>query len=229
MSVEQRILFEDNHLLVMNKLPGEIVQADKSGDASLSDLVSLMIKERDHKPGNVFLGVPHRLDRPASGATLFAKTGKALTRLNEMFRSREMEKKYWAITLQKPEKESMQLIHYLMRNEKQNKSHLSLLPKSGAKEAVLRYRFLCSSDKYHLLEVELFTGRHHQIRAQLATIGCVIKGDLKYGAPRSNSDGGICLHARSLSFIHPVKKERIEINAPVPQDALWQWFESQSR
>jgi len=224
-SIESRILYEDNHILAINKWPGEIVQGDKTGDEALSERLKTFIKERDHKPGAVFMGVPHRLDRPVSGVALFAKTDKALGRLNELFRTRDMEKKYWAITLQKPIPESAQLKHYLLRNEKQNKSYAYLYPKADAKEAILNYRYLCSSDKYHLLDIELLTGRHHQIRAQLSAIGCVIKGDLKYGAPRSNPDAGICLHARSLSFVHPVKKELIEIVAPVPNDTLWRFFE----
>ena len=229
MSVKSRILYEDNHLLVVNKLPGEIVQGDKTGDESLCETLKALIKERDGKPGNVFLGVPHRLDRPVSGIALFAKTGKALGRLNEMFRTREMEKKYWAITLQKPNPVCGQLIHHLLRNEKQNKSYVYSTPTREAKEAIMNYRYLCSSDKYHLVEVELLTGRHHQIRAQLSAIGCPIKGDLKYGAPRSNPDSGISLHARSLNFVHPVQKVPIAIIAPAPEDVLWQWFESNTR
>ena len=227
--IHKRILYEDNHLLVVNKLPGEVVQADQTGDESLDKLLASWLKERDHKPGNVFLGVPHRLDRPVSGAALFAKTGKALERLNEMFRSREIQKIYWAITAQKPVPECAQLIHYLVRNEKQNKSYASLIPKPGAKEAILNYQYLCSSRDYHLIEVELLTGRHHQIRAQLAAIGCTIKGDLKYGAPRSNPDAGISLHARCLSLIHPVKKSPVQVVAPTPDEALWTWFASNAR
>ena len=229
MSVESRILYEDNHLLAVNKEAGEIVQGDKTGDPSLGDTLKAFIKERDHKPGNVFLGVPHRLDRPVSGVALFAKTGKALARLNQMFRTREMEKRYWAITLQKPEPQEAQLIHHLLRNEKLNKSFVSPHPKAESKEAILNYRYLCSSEKYHLIEVELLTGRHHQIRAQLSAIGCTIKGDLKYGAPRSNPDAGISLHARTLVFTHPVSKVSLEIVAPLPEEALWQWFESNTR
>jgi 23S rRNA pseudouridine1911/1915/1917 synthase len=224
MSVESRIIFEDNHLLVINKLPGEIVQGDKSGDEPLVDVLKAVIKKRDHKPGNVFLGVPHRLDRPVSGAALFAKTGKALERMNEMLRNRDIQKRYWAITTHKPELTEGQIKHYLLRNEKQNKSHASLLPKPNAKEAILNYQFIGCSHNYFFIEIELLTGRHHQIRAQMSAIGCPIKGDLKYGAPRSNSDGGISLHARCLSFIHPVKKGVVEIVAPPPDELLWRLF-----
>ena len=225
-SISKRILYEDNHILVVNKEPGEIVQADRTGDHSLEDAIKAFIKDRDHKSGNVFLGVVHRIDRPVSGALLFAKTGKALERVNALFRTKELQKKYWAITVQKPNPECAQLHHYLLRNEKQNKSYTCSLPKSGAKEALLNYRYVGGSDRYHFVEVELLTGRHHQIRAQLAAIGCPIKGDLKYGAPRSNSDSGISLHARSLSFIHPVKKVHLEVVAPVPEDVLWRLFTS---
>ena len=223
-SIIKRILYEDNHILVVNKLSGEIVQADKSGDDSLEDSLKAFIKERDQKPGNVFIGVVHRIDRPVSGVVLFAKTGKALERFNDLFRAKELQKKYWAITTKRPEPESAQLKHYLLRNEKQNKTYTFPSPKPGAKEALLNYRYFGSSDRYHFVEVELLTGRHHQIRAQLAAIGCPIKGDLKYGAPRSNLYAGISLHARSLSFIHPVKKIPIEIVAPAPEDVLWKLF-----
>ncbi|MFA6334746.1 MAG: RluA family pseudouridine synthase [Bacteroidales bacterium] len=215
------ILYEDNHLIVVNKRSGEIVQGDKTGDEPLSDKISRYIAQRDNKPGAAFIGVSHRLDRPVSGIAVFAKTSKALKRLNEMFRNGEVEKKYWAVVANKPEHPSAELIHYLVRNEKQNKSYANLLPKKNAKEARLRYKLLSSSDRYHLLEVELLTGRHHQIRCQLAEIGCPIKGDLKYGATRSNPDGGISLHARSIRFVHPVKKEELFIEAPVPDDNLW--------
>ena len=225
MSVESRIIYEDNHLLVVNKLPGEIVQGDKTGDEALCEIIKTWIRKRDQKPGNAFIGVPHRLDRPVSGVALFAKTSKALERLNEMFRNHEIKKKYWAITLQKPDPEKGQLKHYLLRNEKLNKSFVSLFPKPDAKEAILNYRYVGCSDNYHFIEVELLTGRHHQIRAQLGAIGCTIKGDLKYGAPRSNRDAGICLHARSVSFAHPVKKEWIEVVAPIPDEVLWRLFE----
>jgi len=219
------ILYEDNHLLVVNKQAGQIVQGDKTGDEPLSEWLKRFIKERDHKPGNVFMGVPHRLDRPVSGVAMFAKTGKALERLNEMFRNNEIHKLYWAIVKKRPNEDSALLTHYLRRNEKMNKSFASLEAKPGTKEARLKYRLLMSAENYHLLEVELLTGRHHQIRCQLAAIGCPVKGDLKYGASRSNPDGSISLHARSVNFIHPVKKEEITIIAPVPPDPLWQYFE----
>jgi len=220
------LLYEDNHLLVVNKQAGQIVQGDKTGDEPLSEMLKRFIKERDNKPGNVFMGVPHRLDRPVSGVAIFAKTGKALERLNEMFRNSEMHKLYWAIVKKRPAEDTAMLTHYLSRNEKMNKSFASSAPKPGAKEARLKYRLLTSAENYHLLEVQLFTGRHHQIRCQMAAIGCPIKGDLKYGAPRSNPDGSISLHARSVSFIHPVKKEEITITAPVPIEPLWQYFET---
>ncbi|MEN6619409.1 MAG: RNA pseudouridine synthase [Rikenellaceae bacterium] len=218
------ILYEDNHLVVVNKRAGEIVQGDKTGDEPLSEKISLYIAERDNKQGVAFIGVPHRLDRPVSGIAVFAKTSKALERMNEMFRNGDIEKKYWAIVANKPEHPVAELKHYLVKNEKQNKSYANLLPKKDAKEARLRYKLLASSDRYHLLEVELLTGRHHQIRCQLSEIGCPIKGDLKYGAPRSNPDGSISLHARSIKFLHPVKKTEILILAPPPEDPLWNSF-----
>jgi len=226
MNIADILLYEDNHLLVVNKQAGQIVQGDKTGDEPLSELLKRFIKERDNKPGNVFMGVPHRLDRPVSGVAIFAKTGKALERLNEMFRNNEMHKLYWAIVKKRPTEDTGMLTHYLSRNEKLNKSFTSLEPKPGAKEARLKYRLLMSAENYHLLEVQLFTGRHHQIRCQMAAIGSPIKGDLKYGAPRSNPDGSISLHARSVKFIHPVKKEEITIVAPVPNEPLWQFFEN---
>lgn len=219
-----RILYEDNHIIVVNKLSGEIVQGDKTGDKPLSEIVSEFIAERENKPGKAFLGVPHRIDRPVSGITLFAKTSKALERMNELFRSGEIKKKYWAIVGVKPLLAQAELRGFIYRNEKQNKSYISELPKEGTKEAILLYKLIKSSDNYHLLEVELITGRHHQIRAQLANIGSPIKGDLKYGAPRSNPDGSISLHARSIGFIHPIKKESIYVEAPTPEDSLWRWF-----
>ncbi|OFY38829.1 MAG: RNA pseudouridine synthase [Bacteroidetes bacterium GWF2_40_14] len=218
------ILYEDNHLIVVNKRSGEIVQGDKTGDKPLSEIISRFIADRDNKPGAAFIGVPHRLDRPVTGIAVFAKTSKSLERLNEMFRNSEIEKKYWAIVANKPENPVGELKHYLVRNEKQNKSYASLLPKKDAKEARLLYKVLASSDRYHLIEVELLTGRHHQIRCQLAEIGCPIKGDLKYGAPRSNPNGSISLHARSIKFIHPVKKSEVIILAPPPEDSLWNAF-----
>lgn len=221
------VLYEDNHLIIVNKSVSEIVQGDKTGDTPLCDTLKAWLKEKYAKPGNVFVGVPHRLDRPVSGAVVFAKTSKALARLNEMFRNGEVHKTYWAVVQQPPEREAAEITHYLVRNEKLNKSVAYDSPRTGAKEAVLAYRTLCRSDNYTLLEVELKTGRHHQIRCQLAHIGAPIKGDLKYGARRSNPDGGISLHARQVSFIHPVSRQPIEVVAPVPADALWQYFEQQ--
>ena len=221
------VLYEDNHLIIVNKSVSEIVQGDKTGDTPLCDTLKAWLKEKYAKPGNVFVGVPHRLDRPVSGVVVFAKTSKALARLNEMFRNGEVHKTYWAVVQQPPEREAAEITHYLVRNEKLNKSVAYDMPRTGAKEAVLAYRTLCRSDNYTLLEVELKTGRHHQIRCQLAHIGAPIKGDLKYGARRSNPDGGISLHARQVSFIHPVSRQPIEVVAPVPADALWQYFEQQ--
>ena len=214
--IQGRILYEDNHLLVFNKRPGEIVQGDKTGDEPIAETLKAFIARRDNKPGGVFMGIPHRLDRPVSGIVLLAKTSKALERLGEMFRSGAVHKTYWALCCQKPEPPEGTLTDLLVRNEKQNKSYVSKGP--GAKEARLRYRYLRSTERYHLVEVELLTGRHHQIRCQLSHIGCPIKGDLKYGAPRSNPDGGICLHARNIQFIHPVKKTGVDVTAPVPEN-----------
>ena len=214
-----RILYEDNHLLILNKRVGEIVQGDKTGDEPLSETLKAFIAQRDGKPGHVFVGVPHRLDRPVSGIAVFAKTSKCLERLNAMFRDGDVHKAYWALTCARPEPSEGDLRHWLSRNEKQNKSYA--YPDDGrrhpadAKLARLRYKVLRDTDRYHLVEVELLTGRHHQIRCQLSTIGCPIKGDLKYGAPRSNPDGGISLHARRITFDHPVRHESITIEAPV--------------
>lgn len=216
------VLYEDNHIIAVNKTCNEIVQGDKTGDIPLSEIVKAYIKEKYNKPGEVFLGVTHRLDRPTSGVVLFARTSKALTRLNEMFKSHEqIHKTYWAIVQGAPKIPEARLENYLVRNEAQNKSYIA---KPGAKEAklaVLSYKTLVRGDNYTLLEINLETGRHHQIRCQLAAIGCPVKGDLKYGAKRSNPDGGICLHARRIEFIHPVSKQEICITAPVPDDALW--------
>ena len=216
------VLYEDNHIIAVNKTCNEIVQGDKTGDIPLSEIVKAYIKEKYNKPGEVFLGVTHRLDRPTSGVVLFARTSKALTRLNEMFKSHEqIRKTYWAIVQGAPKIPEARLENYLVRNEAQNKSYIA---KPGAKEAklaVLSYKTLVRGDNYTLLEINLETGRHHQIRCQLAAIGCPVKGDLKYGARRSNPDGGICLHARRIEFIHPVSKQEICITAPVPDDALW--------
>ena len=215
--LEQRILYEDNHLLIFNKRAGEIVQGDKTGDEPLSETLKAFIARRDGKPGQVFMGVPHRLDRPVSGIVVLAKTSKALERLTEMFRTSDMHKTYWALCCAAPSPAAGHLEHWMIRNEKMNKSFVVKNGEvSGAKLAKLDYRLLRSTDRYHLIEVDLLTGRHHQIRCQLSAIGCVIKGDLKYGAPRSNPDGGICLHSRCLRFIHPVRKEELVITAPLP-------------
>jgi 23S rRNA pseudouridine1911/1915/1917 synthase len=219
------ILFEDNHLLIVNKQPGEIVQGDKTGDEPLVETLKTYIKEKYNKPGAVFLGVVHRLDRPVSGAVIFARTSKALSRLNEMFKTREVRKVYWALVGQLAVGQLdnwTHLTHYLTRNEKQNKSYAFDTPGEGRQKAELRYRKIASGDRYDLLEVELLTGRHHQIRAQLSAIGSPIKGDLKYGSPRSNPDGSISLHSRFVEFIHPVSKELISITAPVPGEKLWE-------
>ncbi|MBQ0024213.1 MAG: RluA family pseudouridine synthase [Bacteroidales bacterium] len=210
-----RILYEDNHLLIFNKRIGEIVQGDKTGDEPLSETLKAFIAQRDGKPGHVFMGVPHRLDRPVSGISVFAKTSKALERLNEAFRSGNVHKTYWALTCSRPEPEEGELVHYLYRNEKQNKTYAYTFEKNGTKRAILRYKVLKDTERYHLVEIELLTGRHHQIRCQLSTIGCPIKGDLKYGAPRSNKDGGISLHARSIRLNHPTRGEEIAVEAPV--------------
>lgn len=218
-SISSRILYEDNHLLVVNKLPGEIVQGDKTGDEPLSETLKRYIAERDSKPGKVFMGVPHRLDRPVSGITVFAKTSKALERLSEMFRSGEVHKTYYALCCNAPARKEDLLEQWMVRNEKLNKSRI-VPSKEGhpdAKLARLRYRHVMDTERYHLLEVELLTGRHHQIRCQLSAAGCPIKGDLKYGAPRSNPDGSICLHAGRIRFVHPVKKEEMTLTAAVPE------------
>ena len=219
------VVYEDNHIIVVNKTVSEIVQGDKTGDTPLSETVKQYLKEKYAKPGNVFLGVVHRLDRPVSGLVMFAKTGKALERLNEMFRKGEVKKTYWAIVRQRPELEEAELVNYLVRNEKQNKSYAYDKEVKNAKKAVLHYRLIGCSQNYFLLEVDLKTGRHHQIRCQLAKMGCPIKGDLKYGFPRSNRDGGISLHARRVRFVHPVSKALIDLTAPLPDDGLWRCFE----
>ena len=216
------VVYEDNHVIIVNKSSSEIVQGDKTGDKPLSETVKEYIKEAYAKPGNVFLGVVHRLDRPVSGVVLFARTSKALPRLNDMFRNGEVRKTYWAIVKDAPPQPSGTLEHWLVRNEKQNKSYAYDREVPNSKKAILNYRVIGSSDNYYLLEVDLKTGRHHQIRCQLAKMGCPIKGDLKYGAKRSNPDGSISLHARSISFTHPVSKQPIEAVAPVPEDNLWQ-------
>ena len=218
------VLYEDNHVIVINKHASDIVQGDKTGDETLPDKIKAYLKKKYNKPGNVFCGVVHRLDRPTSGAVVFAKTSKALERLNAQFREKETDKIYWAVVEQKPATDRGDLIHFLKKNEKQNKSYASAVEVPGSKRAVLHYQWLKSSDRYHLLEVVLETGRHHQIRCQLSQIGCIIKGDLKYGARRPNADGSICLHARELTFSHPTTKETIHVVAPTPNDALWAAF-----
>ena len=216
-----QILYEDNHIIVVSKTSGEIVQGDKTGDKTLCDSVKEYIKEKYAKPGNVFLGIAHRLDRPVSGIVIFAKTSKALSRLNNMFRDGEVHKLYWAITQNMPQKEEDTLTHWIVRNEKKNKSYAYDREKPGSKKAMLHYKVISSTDNYTLLAVNLMTGRHHQIRCQLSAIGCPIKGDLKYGSRRSNNDGSISLHARKVEFVHPVSKQPMCIEAPVPDDRLW--------
>ena len=220
------VVYEDNHIIVVNKTASEIVQGDKTGDTPLSEMVQLYLKEKYNKPGNVFIGVPHRLDRPVSGLVVLAKTSKALARLNEMFRNGEVKKTYWAIVKERPEELEGELKHWLVRNEKQNKSYAYDKEVKNSKKAVLCYKLIAHSVNYHLLEVDLKTGRHHQIRCQLAKMGCPIKGDLKYGFPRSNPDGSICLHARRVRFIHPVSKLEIDLIAPLPLGNLWAGFDT---
>ena len=221
------ILYEDNHLIAVNKRVSDIVQADKTGDTPLCERVKEYIKRTCNKPGEVFVGIPHRVDRPVSGVVLFARTGKALERLNKMFQARDSEiaKTYWAVVGNLPACEEETLVHYLVRDEEKNKTCAYNSPRAGTKEAVLDYKILNRGQRYYLLEVKLRTGRHHQIRCQLAKIGCPVKGDLKYGFPRSNENGGIHLHARSLAFMHPVKQEPVTIVAPPPlDDNLWNFF-----
>lgn len=217
-----RILYEDNHIIIIAKLPGEIVQGDKTGDRPLVDEVKAFIKERDNKPGNVFAGVVHRLDRPVGGAVIFAKTSKALARLNEMLREGRIHKTYWALSRGIPAKAEDTLTHYITTVERNNKSYASPTPKPGAKEARLKYRQLARGDNFTLLEVQLLTGRKHQIRVQLSSIGCPIRGDLKYGDRRSNPDGSISLLARSIEFVHPVSGKPVKVTAPVPDESVWQ-------
>lgn len=215
------ILYEDNHLIVINKRVGDIVQSDKTGDAPLSEIVKQYLKKQYKKEGNVYLGVAHRLDRPTSGIVVFARTSKALPRINKLFAEKEAKKIYWAVVKNKPEKDTAILTHWLKRNPKQNKSYAYTKEVPDSKKAVLEYKINKELNSHFLLEIDLKTGRHHQIRAQLAAIGCPIKGDLKYGFDRSNADGGIHLHARVLSFVHPVKNELLKIEAVPPQDTIW--------
>lgn len=229
MLTENQILFEDNHIIIINKKAGQLVQGDKTGDTSLLDEVKSYIKQKYSKPGNVFAGLVHRIDRPTSGIVIFAKTSKALTRLTEMIKKREIKKTYWAVVKKNEIPETQRLVHYLKKNEKNNKAIIfnTSSAQSGSKEAILTYKIIKKSDHYLLLEIDLETGRHHQIRAQLSAIKCPIKGDLKYGADRSNSDGSIHLLARKIEFIHPIKKEKIVLEAPVPEnDNLWKSFEN---
>ena len=219
-----QVLYEDNHIIIVSKRAGEIVQGDKTGDVPLSETVAAYLKDKYSKPGNVFVGVPHRLDRPVSGVVVLAKTSKALSRLNDMFRAGSVDKRYLAIVKNKPEEPQGRLENWLVRNEKQNRSYAYDKEVPGSKKAVLNYKLVASSVNYNLLEVELLTGRHHQIRCQLARMGCPIKGDLKYGAERSNPDGSISLHAFHVTFEHPVSHEMIDVKAPLPDDTLWQSF-----
>lgn len=224
--ISQRVLFEDNHLLVLNKRAGDIVQGDKTGTEPLLDKAKAYIKVKYNKPGNVYLGLPHRLDQPVSGAVIFSRTSKSLVRLNQMLQDHEITKIYWAIVKNRPQADEGTLIHFMSRNREKNKSYAFASPRKDSQRAELKYKLIASSEHYHLLEVELLTGRHHQIRSQLSISGCPIKGDLKYGAPRPNEDASIHLHARKLMFAHPVSGETLNIIAPVPPDPLWQYFES---
>lgn len=219
--MDERILYEDNHLLIINKLPGEIVQVDKTGDRSLEEILKDYIAEKYNKPGQVFLAATHRLDRPVSGIVVFARTSKGVARMNELFRSRTIRKTYWALVRNTPPKESDTLIHYLKRNESKNMTTAFTEPASDRQQAELKYKVLARTDNYTLLEVDPLTGRHHQIRVQLSKIGCPIKGDIKYGDKRTNPDGSIHLHARRLEFIHPIKKELMTIIAAPPDEPLW--------
>jgi|SRR5690606_3765642 len=216
-----QIIYEDNHIIVINKRAGDLVQGDKTGDTPLTDIVKAYIKEKYQKPGNVYLGVVHRLDRPTTGIVLFAKTSKALPRLNKLFKDKEAHKTYLAITKEKPPQQLGTLEHWMKRNPKQNKSYAHTKEVPESKKAVLHYQVLKALDNYHLIEVDLETGRHHQIRSQLSAIGCPIKGDLKYGFDRSNKDGSIHLHAHELRLLHPVKKEQLSCKAPLPDEPLW--------
>jgi len=224
------VLYEDNHLIIVNKKSGDIIQGDKTGDAPLSDFIKAYIKEKYNKPGEVFLGTIHRLDRPVTGVVAYARTSKALTRMNQLFSAKDIKKTYWAVVENPPKAKEGTLENFLLKNERQNKSYVYEKEVPGSKKAILSYRQIAQSDKYYLLEVELKTGRHHQIRTQLAHIGCIIKGDVKYGAKRSNPDGSIQLHARFLTFKHPVTKEVVTITAPVPKgDSLWEYFQKMDK
>ena len=214
-------LHEDNHIIVVNKRAGDIVQGDKTGDKPLSDVVKSYLKDKYNKPGNVYLGTVHRLDRPTSGLVIFSKTSKALPRLNKMFAAKDITKTYWALVKNKPKKDSDRLVHWLKKNPKNNKSYAHSTEVKDSKKAILSYQIIKKLDNFYLLEVTLETGRHHQIRTQLSTIGCPIKGDLKYGFDRSNKDASISLHARNIKFIHPVSKEELDITAPLPKDPVW--------
>ncbi len=221
---QPEILYEDNHIIIVNKRSSDLVQGDGTGDESLDNIVRAYIKEKYSKPGDVFLGVVHRLDRPVSGCVVYARTSKALTRLSELFRTRDVKKNYWAIVTDRPPAEEGTLQNYLKKNEKQNKSYVYDKEVKDSKSAELSYKILARSERYYLLEIDLHTGRHHQIRAQLAAAGCPIRGDLKYGAKRSNEGGGISLHSRRISFIHPVRNEEISVVAQVPDDRIWKLF-----
>lgn len=218
------ILYEDNHIIIVNKRSSDLVQGDSTGDEPLDDIVRAYIKEKYNKPGDVYLGVVHRLDRPVSGCVVYARTSKALSRLSEMFRTRDVRKIYWAVISDRPPSEEGILHNYLKKNERQNKSYVYDKPVKGSKEAELSYCILARSERYYLLEIDLHTGRHHQIRAQLAAAGCPVKGDLKYGSKRSNEGGGISLHARRVSFTHPVKNQEITAEAPLPDERIWNLF-----
>jgi 23S rRNA pseudouridine1911/1915/1917 synthase len=221
----ENILFEDNHLIALNKKPGEIVQGDKTGDMPMSDHIKEYLKEKLKKPGAAFIGVVHRIDRPVSGIVIFAKTSKALVRMNELFRDKKIKKTYWAVVKNKPPEDAGTLIHYLKKDEAKNKSKAFDTEVKGSLRSWLDYKVIGKSDNYYLLEINPLTGRHHQIRVQLAAIGCPIKGDLKYGYPRSNPDGSIHLHARKINFVHPVRKEEVTLIAPVPDETVWKYFE----
>ena len=222
--IASQILFEDNHLIIINKKPTQLVQPDLSGDDSLEVEIKSFLKQKYHKPGDAFVGVSHRIDRPVSGTVVFAKTSKALVRLNEMLKKHELKKTYWAIVKNKPSQDSGLLSQYLVRNPKQNKSIIYNIPVENGQLAELKYRLVGSSQQYFLLEIDLLTGRHHQVRAQLAALGCPIKGDTKYGYDRTNRDGSICLHAVKIAFVHPVSKEPLSVKAPPPESDVWKFF-----